>query len=189
MCFEVKRKDGSKNLQGSVESYFARRVVQNRFGETLLQDWISAGSGSKLWNSPAHTFLIIHYMMQTPLRCVECIHQKWHYFETWFPFSSKWFNDFLQSSMSRTMTGITAVFMNGAGCTPPFAYIKIVQGSRTACLWPCVTTVIVGKRHGVRLCSCSTFQLSLLYSHFSFSSQTHHRKDLTTFSSVNCVSC
>lgn len=38
MCFEVKRKDGSKNLQGSVESYFARRVVQNRFGEMLLRD-------------------------------------------------------------------------------------------------------------------------------------------------------
>lgn len=46
------------------------------------------------------------------------------------------------------MTGITAVFMNGAGCTLPFACIKIVQGSRTACLWPCVTNAIVGKRQG-----------------------------------------
>lgn len=45
MCFEVNRKDGSQNLQGPVESYFARRVAQNRFGEMLLQDWISAGSG------------------------------------------------------------------------------------------------------------------------------------------------
>lgn len=41
------------------------------------------------------------------------------------------------------MTGIATVFMSGAGCRPPFACIKIVLGNRTACLWSCVTTMVI----------------------------------------------
>lgn len=146
MCFEVKHKDGSKKspgvcwglfcLQGGTEQIWGNAVVRLN----LCREWLET-----LKQSCAH-LLIIHYMLQTPLRCVE-MHppQMTLYRNKDCLLKQKWFNDFLRCS-----------YVHGQDCCSVHEWIwlhfficmniKIVQCSRTGCFWPCVSTVIAGKQ-------------------------------------------
>lgn len=126
-------------------------------------------------------------MLQTPLRCAECVHHKRHSPEPFIPFSTKSFHDFVQclyvhDGHPEQNWLDTTICMY---CEKK----KKFPGNGTAYLWSCVISIIVEGKQQEGQVLFLLFLFSSTRSIFRFSSFLHGRRDLTTFSSVNYVGC